>query len=81
MWIETIADAAAEGELRELYDRSRDPRSGKLDAIMQVHGLHPDGLRGHLALYEAVMRGTPGLPRVEREWLAVVVSHENGCHY
>ena len=41
----------------------------------------PDGLRGHLALYGAVMRSTPSFPKVEREMIALVVSQLNGCHY
>lgn len=81
MWIETVADGQAAAELQSLYDRGRDGQSGKLDAILQVHALHPAGLGAHLNLYETVMRGTAGLPRVEREWLAILVSHDNGCHY
>jgi len=81
MWIDTVADGEAPAELQQLYDRSREPGTGKLDAIVQVHGLHPDGLAAHLAIYDAAMRGTTTLPRVEREWIAMLVSHDNGCHY
>ncbi len=48
---------------------------------MQVHSLHPAGLRAHFELYRAVMRGTPTLPAVDRELIALVVSQRNGCHY
>ncbi|MEC7583485.1 MAG: peroxidase [Planctomycetota bacterium] len=81
MWIPTVADGQATDELQGLYERGRDRDSGKIDAILQVHALHPPGLQAHLGLYETVMRGTPGLPRVEREWIATLVSHDNGCHY
>lgn len=80
-WIETIGREASTGRLAELYDRVVDPHSGQLDNIMQVHGLHPDGLAAHYRLYRAAMVGTPGLPEVERELIALVVSQHNACHY
>ena len=48
---------------------------------IKVHALHPDGLRAHVLLYETVMRGTPSLPKVDRELLALRVSQINQCHY
>ena len=80
-WIETVADDAASDELKTLYDRVRDPASGELDHILQVHSLHPAGLKAHFGLYQAAMRGTPGLRGAEREMIAVVVSQLNECHY
>lgn len=80
-WIETVAEDRADGELRELYERVVDPVTGEVDNIMAVHSLHPTGLRAHFELYAAVMRGTPGLRKVDREMIALVVSQANGCHY
>ena len=80
-WIRTVAPADADAELRELYRLAVDPSTGQLDHVMQVHGLHPAGLRAHLELYCAVMRGTVGLPAVDRELIAFVVSLENECDY
>ena len=80
-WIRMIGDGEAEGELRELFDRSRDPETGQLDHILQIHSLHPKGLRAHLELYRAVMAGTRSLRKVEREMIALVTSGLNGCHY
>ncbi len=80
-WIETIDEADAGEALAALYARAADPRTGALDNIMRIHSLHPAGLDAHLALYSAVMRGTPSLPKVERELIALVVSTANGCHY
>lgn len=65
-WIQTPIDPEADGEL---------------DHILAVHALHPAGLAGHLALYEAVMRGTKTLRKVDREMIALVVSRRNSCHY
>lgn len=80
-WIRTIDDGEAEGRLAELYAAASDPSTGKLDEILRVHSLHPAGLKAHLALYTAVMRGTETLPKVERELIAFVVSRINACHY
>ena len=80
-WIETVTEGDAEGWLRDLYDEVRDPSSGLLDNIMSIHALHPAGLRAHYDLYRAVMTGTPGLRKVDRELIAFVVSDENECHY
>jgi alkylhydroperoxidase family enzyme len=48
---------------------------------MSVHSLHPAGLRAHFQLYRTVMRGTRGLPAVDREMVALVVSRLNQCLY
>ena len=48
---------------------------------MAIHGLHPAGLRAHFELYRAVMAGTRGLRKVDREMIALVVSQANACHY
>ncbi|NKB89077.1 MAG: peroxidase [Acidobacteria bacterium] len=80
-WIRTVAEEDADPALAELYEEVRDPVSGKLDHVLQVHSLHPAGLRAHQDLYSAVMRGTPTLRGAEREMIAVVVSQLNACHY
>ncbi len=80
-WIETKNAEQADGELAKLYQEACDPKTGQLDNIMAIHSLHPVGLRAHLALYAAVMRGTATLRKVERELIAWVVSDHNGCHY
>lgn len=80
-WIRTIDVAAADAALRALYERVTDPTTGQLDNIMQVHSLHPGGLAAHFELYRAVMRGTPSLPTVDRELIALVTSQVNRCRY
>ena len=80
-WIRSIDEEQAEGELRRLYERYRDPHSGRMDRIGTIHSLHPDGLTTHFELYGAVMRSTRTLPKVDRELVAVVVSQINECHY
>jgi len=80
-WIDVIPEDEADEELRALYERARDPATGAVDNILSIHSLHPRGLAAHLDLYRAVMASTSGLPRVEREMIAVTVSRINECHY
>ena len=80
-WIERIPPEEAKGELRKLYAAGRDPRTGRVDHILQVHSLHPEGLQAHLALYRAVMRPGQGLDLADRELVAWQVSRWNGCFY
>ncbi|MFT4649297.1 MAG: alkylhydroperoxidase family enzyme [Glaciecola sp.] len=80
-WIKTTPLDAAQGQLLELYQSALDPSTGELDNIMSIHSAHPPGLAAHLALYNAVMRGTSSLRKVDRELIALVVSQKNDCHY
>ncbi len=80
-WIDTIAEDAAEGLLRELYDAERDRTTGAVDNILKVHALHPETMRAHIDLYRTVMFGRSGVTRIEREMIGVVVSKINSCHY
>jgi alkylhydroperoxidase family enzyme len=84
-FIRVIPELQADGELLRLYDElyapfPGEPR-GQLDNILQIHSLDPKSLAAHLALYRSAMEGTPGLPKVDREMIALVVSGINGCHY
>jgi len=80
-WIHTVPEEEADGRLAELYDITRDPGNGRVDNIMSIHSLHPEGLDAHNELYKAVMAGTPTLRKVEREMIALVTSSINECHY
>ena len=70
----------ATGLLKEEYDAAV-ARAGKVFNIVKSMSLRPDVLRSSMALYRSIMFGPSGLSRQERELLAVVVSHENDCHY
>ncbi|MCA1704814.1 MAG: carboxymuconolactone decarboxylase family protein [Actinobacteria bacterium] len=56
-------------------------QGGSLPNILASHSLNPEALKGHLALYRAVMFGESPLSRAQREAIAVVVSAANDCHY
>lgn len=79
-WIRVISEDEAEGELKRLYDRMRDPR-GPVDNILKIHSLNPASLRTHFDLYKNLMYGPSELSRSDREMVAVVVSTLNHCHY
>ncbi len=80
-WIRTLDEKHASGTLARLYATMKDPRAGRVDNILTIHSLHPEGLAAHFTLYQAVMRGTPTLPQVDREMIALVTSRINKCHY
>ncbi len=52
-----------------------------LPNILKSHSANRAVLRGHLALYRAIMFGDSGLSRAEREAMAVAVSQANDCFY
>lgn len=79
-WIETIAPADAQGELRAIYDAIGAARSGVAD-VHQVQSLNPRALKAHLEIYKAIVFQRSSLDRIARERIAVVVSAENRCAY
>jgi alkylhydroperoxidase family enzyme len=80
-WIHMVGEDEAQGELQALYAQLVDPHTGQIDNILRIHGQHPATLRAHYLLYRTLMYGTSGVPRPEREIIAVVVSALNRCHY
>ncbi len=79
-WIPMIPEQAAEGELKEWYDKLLDPWGG-VDDIMRIHSISLPTMKGHFELYRSAMTGSPDLSRKEREMIAIVVSSINQCHY
>ena len=79
-WIPMIPEDEAERELKEWYDRLRDPWGG-VDDIMRIHSISLPTMKGHYELYKSAMTGNPDLSRKEREMIAIVVSSINQCHY
>ena len=80
-WIRTVGEGDAKEPLAELYRTMTDPKSGRVDNVLKIHSLHPEGLRAHWNLYMAAMKGTKTLRKVDREMIALVVSGINRCHY
>lgn len=66
----------------DLADRHARYGGGQpLDEVLSVHGLHPEGMDAHWAVYRAAMTPTASLRLADRELVALVVSAVNGCHY
>jgi len=79
-WIRDIPYAEADAPLKKLYDRYRNA-DGTLDHIVTIHGVWPESLRAHFALYTTALHSKGGLPRAEREMVGIVVSAVNRCRY
>ncbi len=79
-WIPMIQEDKAETELKEWYDKLREPWGG-VDNIMKIHSLNVNTLKGHYELYLSAMKSTKDLSYKQREMIAVVVSNVNQCHY
>ena len=79
-WIPMIQEDKAEADLKEWYDKLREPWGG-VDNIMKIHSLNVNTLKSHYELYLSAMKGTKNLSYKQREMIAVVVSNVNQCHY
>lgn len=79
-WIKTIAPGDSEGDLRTEYEAALG-RAGRVFQILQVQSLNPATLHHSIALYRAIMHAPSGVSRLEREFLATVVSRANDCFY
>lgn len=79
-FIPYIEESEASPQLRELYDRYREP-AGHVDNVLRIHGANPPSLAAHYDLYVTLMRGPSELSKIQREMIAIVVSSINACHY
>jgi uncharacterized peroxidase-related enzyme len=80
VWIETVSEQKATGDLKRAYEavlRSR----GKIANIMRAQSLNPNAMRAFLELYVTLVYGKSGLTRSEREMVATTVSAQNQCNY
>jgi alkylhydroperoxidase family enzyme len=80
-WIDAPREDEWDGPLADLYSSVVDKNYDRVDNIMQIHALNPDGMKAHSALYRSAMSGTKTLRKVEREMVALIVSGVNQCHY
>jgi alkylhydroperoxidase family enzyme len=79
-WIRLVRPEEATGALAELY-RAAVRRAGKVFQIVQAMSPAPHVLESSLSLYRAILFGPSELSRADREFLAVVTSRANRCHY
>ncbi len=76
-WVPLIGPEQATGELAALYAGL----PGRPDNVVQAHSLVPCALDALLTFYKGVMHGPLDLTMIERETIAVTVSHVNDCYY
>ena len=80
-YIKTVGDTDATGVLARQYEAARG-RSGSVAQIIRLHSLDPQALRASMQLYLATtVRPDSPLGRMEREFIATVVSRANDCFY
>ncbi len=80
-WIKTISSDRWQDDLADLLPLVSDGKSGRVDHVMQIHSLNPQGMAAHHAVYASAMTGTRTFRKVDRELVAFVVSQINECHY
>lgn len=80
MWIDVITPEHAEGDLADFYDAVGKARGG-VARVHQIQSLNLKAMKAHLELYKAVLFQRSSLSRIQRERIAVVVSHGNQCAY
>ena len=56
-------------------------RAGEVSGILKVMSLRSDLLDSFMKFYVQLMKGPGELTSAEREWLAVITSKANNCHY
>lgn len=79
-WIRLVRPEQSTGKLAELYQAAV-RRAGKVFGIVQAMSPSPHVLEASIGLYRAILFGPSELSRAEREFLAVVTSRANRCHY
>ena len=80
-WIDKLTeDQDGSGTLARVYSASKS-RAGEVAQILQVMSPRPDLLEKFIDFYVQLMHHSTGLSRAEREWVAVLTSQHNDCHY
>lgn len=79
-WIKTIPYAEASGELKKIYDETKN-KFGKIINLVKIQSLRPETMAIGRNLYRHLMALPDGLNRKQRVLIATVVSSLNGCHY
>ena len=80
-WINIISYGESKHKLRKLYNRIKG-QNNYIDNIMLVHGLRPNTLEGHMAIYKNVLHhSTNTFPKWFLEAIGVYTSALNKCDY
>ncbi len=80
-WIKIISNEEASSGLKETLKMAETPH-GTVDNVMRVHSLRPSTMKGHLALYRAVLHDDDNIiPPWFQETISAYVSILNKCEY
>ena len=80
-FIRTVDEEEATGSLAKQY-KAATSRAGSVAQIIKLHSLDPTSLRASMQLYQATTtRADSALTRIQREFIATVVSRANQCFY
>ena len=78
-WIETIPVDTDDPEVRQLYERTKNPRTGYPSDVVRLTSLTPEVAGLMNDLNRAVLVNAKGLSRKEQEIAALIVATYNGC--
>ena len=78
-WIETAPEDTSDEAVRQLYQRTRNQRTGQLSDIVKLTILTPEVAGIINDLNRAVHMNARGLSRKEQEIAALLVAVYNGC--
>lgn len=78
--IESVAEDAAEGSVKAIYEELRDSM-GIVPNVLKVLSLWPEGLELYTALVKTTMLANTKLTRAVKEMIASTVSKINQCDY
>jgi alkylhydroperoxidase family enzyme len=80
-WIDHLSEDQDDSEILSRVYAASKSRAGDVAQILQVMSPRPDLLEKFLDFYVQLMHHSSGLSRAEREWVAVLTSQHNDCHY
>lgn len=84
MWIDHVPEDAAEGTVKEIYERSRVRGRGRVEIVPDIvksTTLRPEATRLRVELSHAVTFGGSQLGRRREEMIATLISALNLCPY
>ena len=80
-WIRMISEDEAGATLLEALDKAKTPH-GTVDNVLRIHSLRPSTMKGHMALYKAVLHDSNNtVPTWFQETVGSYVSMLNECEY
>ena len=78
-WIEIENERSSSEEITKLYNKTRNPLSGKISDLTRITSLTPEVSEHLNTLGSAVYRNATGFTAREKEIIALVTSSFIGC--